>query len=234
MTARFADAARITAEYERRAREIPPEQYSLARPPILLMHQQTVRACIRLLNRAGLFPMTGLRIADIGCGFGGWLLEFVQWKATAANLAGIDLMPERVEAARERVPGADIRCGNASELPWPDASFDLVTQFLVFMNIFDPELKRAIAAQMLRILKPGGTILWFDPRVSNPRNPEMRGLRSGEIRALFPDCDVHLESVLLAPPISRIFAEHAWPVAEALHSLPFLRTHYAGLIRKPG
>jgi len=227
-----ADTARIAAEYQRRAREIPAGQYSMARPAILLMHQQTIRACIRLLARARMFPMEGLRIADIGCGYGGWLLEFVQWRADASHLAGIDLMPERADFARHRLPGADIRCGNAARLPWADQSFDVVTQFLVFANMFDPALKRAVAGEMLRVLKPGGCVLWFDLRVDNPKNKEVRGVRAAEIRALFPNCKIELESALLAPPLSRMFAARAWPLAEALHAIPFLRTHYAGLIRK--
>lgn len=232
MTHSSVDSARIAAEYQRRAREIPRDHYSLAHPAVLLMQQQTERAIIGLLVRAGLFPLDGLRVADIGCGYGGWLIEFLQWKAAASHLAGIDLMPERVEAARRRVPAADIRLGDAASLPWPGESFDLVAQFTLFMNIFDPALRRAVAGEMLRVLKPGGAILWFDPRVSNPRNPELKPARASEIRALFPACEIDLQSVLLAPPLSRLLAARAWPLAQMLHSVPLLRTHYAGLIRK--
>src|SRR5437016_1074633 len=51
-------------------------------------------------------------------------------------------------------------------------------------------------------------------------------------RALFADCDVELAPVLLAPPLGRLIAGWSRPLAELLHSIPFLRTHYAGLIRK--
>lgn len=233
MSDALSETARITAEYRRRAREIPGERYSLANPAALLMRQQTERAVIGLLHRAGLFPLSGLRIADIGCGYGGWLIEFIQWRAAASDLAGIDLMPERAGLARERIPAADIRCGDAASLPWPDESFHLVTQFMLLMNIFDPAQRRAVAREMLRVLKPGGAILWFDPRVSNPRNPELKPVRAAEIRALFPHCAIDLCSVVLAPPLSRMLAARAWPLASLLHSLPFLRTHYAALLRKP-
>jgi ubiquinone/menaquinone biosynthesis C-methylase UbiE len=148
-------------------------------------------------------------------------------------LGGIDLMPERLARARRRIPGADLHLGSASELPWPDESFDLVSQFLVFTNIFDPELKRAVASEMLRVLKPGGGILWFDLRVNNPRNPEVRGLRRAEIRSLFPGCKMELAPALLAPPLGRLIAGWSWPFAEALQALPLLCTHYAGLVWKP-
>jgi ubiquinone/menaquinone biosynthesis C-methylase UbiE len=180
-----------------------------------------------------MFPLNGRRVADIGCGVGTWLLEFIQWGVDPADVGGIDLMPERLERARRRIPRADLHLGNASELPWPDESFDLVSQFLVFTNIFDPELKHAVANEMLRILKPGGVVLWFDLRVNNPRNPEVRGLRRAEIRTLFPSCEIELIPALLAPPLGRLIAGWSWPFAEALHALPFLCTHYAGLISKP-
>jgi len=226
-----SDIARIRTEYERRAREVPADYYSLKRPGNLLMNTQTVRSCIRMLNRAFMFPLHGRRVADIGCGSGGWLVEFVKWGADPADLSGIDLMPERLYRARQRLPQADLHVGNAAELPWPDESFDLVSQFMVFMNVFDPELKRAIANEMLRVLKPGGVILWLDGRVDNPWNPEVRGVRAAEIRSLFPTCKVELTPAVLAPPLSRRIAGWAWPLAEALHALPFLCTHYAGLIR---
>jgi ubiquinone/menaquinone biosynthesis C-methylase UbiE len=226
------DTTRISAEYERRAREIPHDFYSLGRPANLLMYQQTARSCIAALERAGLFPLDGRRVADVGCGGGTWLIEFVKWGAVPGNLAGIDLMPERVDSAKRRIPEADLHVGSASKLPWANESFDLVSQFLVFMNLLDPALKRAVAKEMLRVLKPGGAILWFDIRVNNPKNPAIRGMGKAEIRALFPGCSVDLTPALLAPPLSRMLAGRAWPLAEALHALPFLRTHYAGLIRK--
>jgi ubiquinone/menaquinone biosynthesis C-methylase UbiE len=227
-----SDTARIFAEYERRAREIPADYYAWSREANLMMHTQAVRASIRMLRRDSFFPLSGRRIADIGCGEGTWLLEFMQWGADPNNMLGIDLRPERIERARRRLPHADLRVGCASELPWPDESCDLLSQFLVFMNMFDPALKRAVAEEMLRVLRPGGAILWFDLRIGNPRNPCSRGLRAAEIRSLFPECRVELAPALLAPPLARLMAGWAWPLAEALQGLPFLCTHYAGLIRK--
>jgi SAM-dependent methyltransferase len=228
-----ADTARITAEYERRAREIPADFYSLGRPGNLLMHQQTVRSCIGALRHANLYPLHGRRVVDIGCGVGTWLLEFAQWGAEPEDLAGIDLMPARIEGTRRRMPQADLHVGSASDLPWDDESFDLVSQMIVFSTFADPALKRAVAREMLRVLKPGGAILWVDMRVNNPRNPEVKGVRKAEIRELFPGCALELAPALLAPPLSRLIAGRAWALGEALHALPFLRSHYAGLIRKP-
>ena len=227
-----SDTLRIRAEYERRAREIPADFYAWSRPSNLLLHEHALRGCIAMLHRASLFPLAGCRIADLGCGEGTWLLEFVQWGADPAALCGIDLSVDRIANARRRLPQSDLRVGSASQLPWPDQSFDLVSQFTVFTSMLDPALKQAVAAEMLRVLKPGGAVLWFDFRVNNPLNPQVRGIPAREIRSLFAGCDVELASSLLAPPLGRRIAGWSWPLAELLHTLPFLRTHYAGLIRK--
>jgi ubiquinone/menaquinone biosynthesis C-methylase UbiE len=185
-----------------------------------------------MLHRAALYPLRGRRIADIGCGDGTWLLEFMQWGADAESLSGLDLSAERIAAARRRIPHADLSTGSAAELPWPEASFDLVSQFTVFTSVLDPALKAAMAREMVRILKPGGSILWFDFRVDNPNNAQVKGIGGREIRALFPGCEVELASELLAPPILRRVAGWSKPLAGALRALPFLRTHYVGLIRR--
>lgn len=226
------EAVRIAAEYERREREIPTDFYSWSVPANLLMYGQSVRSCIAALKRGSLFPLNERRIADVGCGFGGWLLEFIQWGADPARLAGIDLIPERISEARRRIPQADLRLGDAHRLPWPDESFDVVTQFTVFTSILDPLVKQEIAQEMLRVLKPGGAILWFDFRIGNPTNPNVRGISAREIHTLFEGCEVKLRPTVLAPPLSRMIAGRSWPLAEVLYSIRLLRTHYAALISK--
>jgi ubiquinone/menaquinone biosynthesis C-methylase UbiE len=227
-----SDTIRIVAEYERRAREFPANYYLWSDPSNLMTHQDTASGCIKMLDRAALFPLRGQRIADIGCGVGTWLLEFMQWGADPAALCGIDLSSERIAAARERIPRADFRIGCATELPWPDASFDMVSQFTVFTSILDPDLRRGVANEMLRVLKPGGSILWFDFRVNNPNNAQVRRVSAREIQSLFAGCDVALASEVLAPPISRRVARWSRPLASVLKAVPCLRTHYVGLIHK--
>jgi ubiquinone/menaquinone biosynthesis C-methylase UbiE len=227
-----SDIVRIAAEYQRRERELPTNFYSWGDPANLMLHQDAVRGCIQMLDQASLFPLRGQRIADIGCGAGTWLLEFMQWGADAETLCGIDLSGDRITAARQRLPHADLRVGSASELPWPDHHFDLVSQFTVFTSVLDPHLKQAMANEMLRVLKPEGCVLWFDFRVNNPNNCHVKGVAAAEIRSLFAGCDIQLASALLAPPIVRQVAGWSQLLAELLRAVPFLRTHYVGLIRK--
>jgi len=228
-----AEIARIRSEYQRRRLEIPPGLYSWDRPVNQFFHCQTYRACLEALVREGVFPLDGKSIADIGCGAGTWLVEFVQWGAHPRELCGIDLDESRVKQARERLVGADLCAGDARQLPWRDSLFDLITQFTLFTSILDRSVKKNIAAEMLRVLKPGGIILWYDFRYNNPRNPNVRGIEAAEIRSLFPGCSVKLRRVTLAPPVARAVVPVSWILALAVEKLPFLRTHYLGIIRKP-
>jgi len=222
---------RIRAEYERRRKEIPADFYSLGRPTNLFFDTQLVRGCIASLKHEGMFPLEGLSVADVGCGAGRWLLEFAQWEAT--DLHGIELDEARLERARARLSStADLRVGDARFLPWAPNSFDLVSQFTLFSSILSPSVKQQVAAEMLRVLKPGGLILWFDLRIDNPRNTNVRGIPAGEIRSLFPNCPVRLRRVTLAPPIARLVVPISWLAAEILERIPFLRTHYLAVIRK--
>lgn len=228
-----AEIDRIRAEYSRRRREIPADFYQWNRPVNLFIQCQLMRDAIALLDRAKLFPLKGFKVADIGCGGGGWLLEFAQWGAEAKNLAGIDLNERRLAEAALMVAGADLRAGTADNLPWVDSSFDLVSQFTLFSSILSNAMRDAVAAEMLRILKPGGAVLWYDLLLNNPRNPNVRGIGLAEIHRMFPNCAVMTRRVTLAPPLARFVVPRSWILASMLETIPWLRTHHLHLIRKP-
>jgi ubiquinone/menaquinone biosynthesis C-methylase UbiE len=225
-----SEIERIRTEYARRKRDIPEDFYRWDRVSNCFIHTQLVRDCIAELVRAKMFPLTGRSVADVGCGAGTWLLEFAQWEAS--DLHGIDLDESRIERAKDRLPSASLHTGDAQHLPWTDNSFDVVSQFTLFTSILSSAVRKAIAREMWRVVKPGGAILWFDFRFNNPRNRNVRGVSSREIHSLFPDCDVRLRRVTLAPPIARRVVPVSWIAASCLEKIPFLRTHYLGIIRK--
>jgi len=108
----------------------------------------------------------------------------------------------------------------------------MVIQSTVFTSILEAGMKQQIASEMLRVLKPEGFILWYDFLVNNPRNPDVRGVPRMEIQSLFPGCDVRLKRITLAPPLTRRVAPYSWLVCYLLSKVPFLCTHYLGVIRK--
>jgi hypothetical protein len=85
---------------------------------------------------------------------------------------------------------------------------------------------------MVRVLKPGGVILWYDYFVSKPSNRDVRGIGRDEMNALFPDCYFDIKRSTLAPPIARALAPSSFLLCYLLEKIPLLKTHYLALIRR--
>lgn len=227
---RTPEADRIVSEYRRRDRAIDPDTYALWRPVNLFFQQGRARATLDELGRRGVFPLGDRRILDVGCGRGSGLVQLEEWGARRDRLAGIDLLPDRVDEARARLAGADLRVGDASALPWPDAHFDIVCQATVFSSILDDTLQDRVAAEMRRVLRPDGVIVWYDFRYDNPANPHVRGVRKERIARLFPGMSCRLRRVTLAPPLARRLVPLTWTGATLLERLVVLNTHYVAVL----
>ena len=217
--------------------------YALNRPVNYFFHSQKMRKLLSILRRECLLPLGDRRILDVGCGFGQQLIELENWGVPRSNLAGIDRAALRLEVCRRRLAsdgqsgscgGADIRLGDACQLPWTDHSFDIVHQGTLFTSLLDSGVRIQVAKEMLRVLKPEGVILWYDFFWNNPRNPRVRAVGAGEIRKLFPGCSVRLHRVTLAPPIARLVVPVSWIAAVILEKATLLNTHYLAVIRRNG
>ncbi len=196
----------------------------------LFRAHERYRKTLLLLKRHGFHPLSEFRILDVGCGDGNMLRQFLQWGAKPENLAGIELRQEPVDRALTLNPNFDVRCASATELPWPDNSFDLVCQHTVFSSILDGDMKRQIASEMTRVVKQSGLILWYDFWL-NPTNPQTRGIRPAEIKRLFPNCRYEFHKITLAPPIARRLVSLSWGLCLFLESLKIFNSHYLAAIR---
>lgn len=98
----------------------------------------------------------GDRVLDVATGTGNAALVAA---ALGAEVTGLDLTPELLEAARRRAEEAELRVafveGDAEELPFEDDSFDSVVS--VFGVMFAPDQQRA-ADELTRVCRPGGRI----------------------------------------------------------------------------
>lgn len=189
---------------------------------------------LRLLHQHGVQSLDEQSILEIGCGKGFWLREFIKWGAQPKNVTGIELLPGRVEEAKQLCPeGVHIENGSAIDLPFRDEQFDVVLQSTVFSSVLDPEMKIRIAREMVRVMKKHGCIIWYDFHVNNPWNSDVRGVKKHEMYKLFPDCQFSLHRVTLAPPITRRLASYSLLGCHLLEKLKILNTHYLALITKP-
>ncbi len=97
----------------------------------------------------------GTRVLDIGCGIGFWVDHF---NRLGAHVTACDVAESAVELTRLRCRlfglHADVRLGNAEELPYPDECFDHVNCQGVIHHT--PDTIRCIQ-EMHRVLKPNGT-----------------------------------------------------------------------------
>ncbi len=115
---------------------------------------QTTPPAAQLVRHAGV--KAGQRVLDVGCGTG---VVTITAARLGARVVGLDLTPALLARARENAAIAGVAVdwheGDAEQLPFPDASFDVVVS--QFGHIFAPRPDVTIA-EMLRVLAPGGTI----------------------------------------------------------------------------
>jgi SAM-dependent methyltransferase len=100
-------------------------------------------------------PLDDARILDVGCGIGTYVRRFRQF---SADVHGLEIEPERVAEASIDLP--NIIQGVGEALPWPDDHFDLVFSNEVIEHVDDD---RRTAQEMVRVTRPGGSIVVFAP-----------------------------------------------------------------------
>ena len=230
--ATVAEHERILAEYRRREREVEADLYAPWQAATSFMRAGRTRLAARMLKAADAFPGPGDACLEVGYGSLGWLGELVGWGVREGDLHGIELDPVRARRAAEILPGADLRVGDATRMPWADNTFRLVIASTVFTSILDGSVRGSVAAEVERVLAPGGALLWYDMAVNNPRNSNVRRVGRKELSALFPALKGRTHSVTLAPPLSRWCAPKSWLLAEILEAIPMLRTHIVAVLVK--
>lgn len=98
----------------------------------------------------------GTRVLDVACGTGNTAIPAAQ---KGASVTGVDIASNLLAQARQRAQqagvSAEFREGDAEQLDFPEASFDVIIS--VFGAMFAPRPER-VAAEFLRVCRPGGTI----------------------------------------------------------------------------
>jgi SAM-dependent methyltransferase len=107
---------------------------------------------VELADAAGV--VAGQTALDVGCGPGGLTAVLVE-RLGSQNVAALDPSAPFVDAARERLPGVDIRLASAEDIPFSDDRFDVTLAELVVHFMSDPV---AGLREMARVTRTGGTV----------------------------------------------------------------------------
>ena len=105
--------------------------------------------------------VTGLRCLDVGCGEGHDTRLIVE---RGADMTALDISDTFIRAARDADPAGRYVQGDATLLPFGDATFDAATAFMSVMDVANP----AVAiGEIVRVLRPGG---WLQFSITHPVN----------------------------------------------------------------
>lgn len=167
-------------------------------------------------------------VVEVGAGEG----QNLRWarEMGARSVSGVDLLEARATQAARRCTPVLVADGRA--LPYASAAADSVIVSTLLSSVLAPADRRRIAAEIGRVLRPGGALLFYDFDRPSPFNRDVRPVSRRELRELFPTWPATFRRTTLAPPIARRLLWH--PVARAaLELVPLLRTHLAAVLVRP-
>jgi ubiquinone/menaquinone biosynthesis C-methylase UbiE len=140
------------------------------------------------MRREALRPIAGhlrrrdqrrMSLLDVACGTGRFMRD-VRLAWPALRLTGLDLSGSYLDEARNNLRGlrpASFLRANAESIPLPDGSQSIVTAIFLFHEL-PPEARRHVAAEMARVLEPGGLLIFIDSLQMGDR-PGWDGLLEG-------------------------------------------------------
>jgi SAM-dependent methyltransferase/O-antigen/teichoic acid export membrane protein len=129
------------------------------------------RLLLRLLAEQGMGSISGLRVLDLGAGFGALALYFAH---LGAHVVAVDPNEQRARVAlaiaRRRGLDLSVVGAGAQSLPFPDASFDLVVANNSLCYIVGRDDRRTALSEIHRVLRPGGWVAVRNPNRLHPRD----------------------------------------------------------------
>lgn len=209
------------------------QRYAPWEPAAIYLDAARRRAAARMLHRAGVFPGLGTRCLEVGFGTVGWLAQLLDWGVGERDLHGVERSEACVRHLAQRLPLADLRVGDAEALPWPDDHFDLVVASMVFSAISGRAHRLLVAAEIARVLAPGGVLLWYDIAVGNPCNSGFARVGRSELARLFEGWPGEVRSIGLAPPVARAVVPRSWTLATIVDAIAPVHPFLVAVLARP-
>ena len=208
----------------------------LSNPGVLLQVLAQDAAMVRALRSTHL-ESGSARVLDVGCGDGSSLWPLLRLGFDPQNLHGVDLQMELIAKAASKHPLIHFEAADATRLRFEDGTFDLVMESTMLIHATNDELASRIAAEMLRVTKPGGILLVADWRYAKLRNRYYKAVTLRRISQLFrvgtvTEMHGRYRGSLL-PPIGRFFSQHLPSAYFSVQTLcPVLVGHFVTVLRK--
>lgn len=185
-----------------------------------------------IISKFGYIPLKEFKILEVGCGTGNNLQQLYDWGANPNNLFGVDILKDRINQAKTKLPEYNFFHMNAEELTFDNEFFELILVFTVFSSILEKQMLANVSSEINRVLKKNGAIAWYDFRYNNPKNINVRGVSLKQIKDYFGNYECHIQSMTVFPTLVRKLGRLTPFVYPLLNTFPVLRTHYLGLLIK--
>lgn len=228
---RDSDLSQIRTTYQRYRLEGRHRLWDISNPGFARMMRDRDQALVNLLERS--LPRSGATVLDLGSGDGRLAGIVRDAKVEVASWTGVDLDRASVAAASVEYPWATFQEASADALPFAEATFDAVVATTLFSSLPSAEIESRVAAEIRRVLKPGGWLIWYDLRYDNPSNPNVHGLGRASLARLLPGWDADVRPITLLPPLARRLGPLTPLLYRLLEVLPPLRSHLIGRLRRP-
>lgn len=94
------------------------------------------------------------RVLEVGCGTGAILTELLM--QSHGQIYGVDISTPHLDLAARHLPGIFLNCGDAHDLPYPCATFDITLCHFLILWVHDPV---KVLKEMGRVTRPGGVVI---------------------------------------------------------------------------
>jgi demethylmenaquinone methyltransferase/2-methoxy-6-polyprenyl-1,4-benzoquinol methylase len=133
----------------------------------------------RAVRAANVKP--GHSVLDCATGTGDLAIAFKKAVGPAGRIVGTDFVPEMLDVARTKARDIEFEVADVTQLPYPDATFDVSSISFGIRNVNEP---RKGIAELARVVKPGGRVIVLE--FGQPRNRAFSTLYTFYNRHILP------------------------------------------------